>query len=722
MKRPLLSGSLTLAVSSLVIAGAGAPASAAPGPQPKASHSQAVQDATAQVTAHPDAVKAGAHDGFRATNVQVDADGTRHVHFDRTYQGLPVRGGDVVVHSAPDGRIDSADLTLAAPISLSVTPSVTDQQAIAKAAKLFRGTRSSSTATLKVDVTGATPRLVWEVTVNGTAPDQSPSHFHVLVDAKTGATGESWDSFSAFLPEGVQQKKTKAAPTAPVAPAALAAVAATGTGKGYQVGNVSVSTTQNSATSYTLKDSARGNGETRDAQNQTATNDSPPAGWGVAFNDADNTWGDNTLSDRATVAVDAHYGIQATWDFYKNVLGRTGIKNDGVGARSFVHYGTNYGNAGWDDASFAMIYGDGAVGSKPFTEIDVAGHEMSHGVTAATAGLVYSGDAGGLNEATSDIMGTMVEFNANSPADAPDYLIGEKIDINGNGTPLRWMDDPSKDGKSVKCWTTSTKNLNPHYSSGVGNHFFYLLAAGSGQSQWGNSPTCDGSSVTGIGNDASTKIWYRALSVYMTSNTDYPGARTATIKAAKDLYGAGSTQCAAVEKAWGAVSVAPTATTCGGTTPPPSGTNLLLNPGFESGTASWTSSTGVITTDAGQTPRNGSYYAWLDGYGTAHTDTLSQSVSIPATATAPKLTFWNKITTAETGTTAYDTLKVQVVNGTTTTTLATYSNADAASGYVLRTLDLSAFKGKTVTIKFTGTEDSSLQTSFLIDDTSVTAG
>ncbi|MFD0527479.1 hypothetical protein ACFQ1I_09980 [Kitasatospora arboriphila] len=91
------------------------------------------------------------------------------------------------------------------------------------------------------------------------------------------------------------------------------------------------------------------------------------------------------MTDRATVAVDAHYGIQATWDFYKNVLGRNGIKNDGVGARSFVHYGTNYDNAGWDDASFAMIYGDGAVGSKPFTEIDVADHEMSHGVTAATA-------------------------------------------------------------------------------------------------------------------------------------------------------------------------------------------------------------------------------------------------------------------------------------------------------------------------------------------------
>ncbi|MEU2629476.1 M4 family metallopeptidase [Kitasatospora sp. NPDC007106] len=723
MKRPLLSSSVTLAVSTFVIAGAGVPAVAAtPGPQAPATHSKAVQDANAQVAAHPNAVKAGADDRFQVTNVQVDKDGTRHVHFNRTYRGLPVRGGDVVVHSAPNGTLDSTSLTLAAPISLSVTPSVTDKQAIAKAAGLFRGTRGSSTAVLTVDVTGASPKLVWEVVINGTDPDHSPSHFHVLVDAVTGAPGQTWDSFSAFVPDGTQRGKGRLAPGLVTPPGAQAAAASSGTGKGYQVGNVTVSTTQNSTSSYTLKDPLRGNGETRDAQNQTAFNDSPPAGWGVAFNDADNVWGNNALTDRATVAVDAHYGIQATWDFYKNVLNRNGIKNDGVGARSFVHYGTNYDNAGWDDTSFSMIYGDGAVGSKPFTEIDVAGHEMSHGVTAATAGLIYSGDAGGLNEATSDIMGTMVEFNANSPADAPDYLIGEKIDINGNGTPLRWMDDPSKDGKSVKCWSSTTKNLNPHYSSGVGNHFFYLLAVGSGQSQWGNSPTCDGSTVTGIGNDASTKIWYRALSVYMTSNTDYPGARTATVKAAKDLYGGGSTQCAAVEKAWNAVSVAPTATTCSGTTPPPSGGNLLLNPGFESGATSWTGSSGVITNETGAAPRTGSYYAWLDGYGSAHTDTLAQTVTVPAAATAPQLTFWSRISTAEKGSTAYDTLKVQVVDGATTTTLATYSNVDATTGYVQRTLDLSAFKGKTVTIKFTGTEDSSLQTSFLIDDTSVTAG
>ncbi|MFF1482974.1 M4 family metallopeptidase [Streptomyces sp. NPDC058301] len=713
MKRSLYVGTLSLAVSGLLIAGAGTPASAAKGPRavsPKVSKTQALRDATAEVAASPHAVRAGVHDTFVAHDVTVDKDGTRHVHLDRRYQGLPVLGGDVIVHSAPNGELSSTSLTLKAPLSLSVTPKVSKERAVAVAVAKFKGTRKGSKAKLVVDATAATPTLAWQVVVDGTAPDGSPSHVHTLVDATTGKAGKSWNTFHSTVVPG----QTATAPQTTT----VAGAAASGTGHGYQVGDVTLGTSSVSG-GYELKDPTRGNGETRDAQNKTVTNDSPPAGWGVAFTDTDNVWGNGTLGDRATVAVDAHYGIPATWDYYKNVHGRNGIKNDGVGARSFVHYGVNYANAGWDDDSFSMIYGDGASGQKPFTELDVAGHEMSHGVTAATAGLNYFGDAGGMNESTSDIFGTLVEFNAKSPADTPDYLIGEKIGT----TPLRYMDDPKKDGVSQSCWTTNTKNLDPHYSSGVGNHWFYLMAVGSGSSSYGNSPTCDGGTVTGLGNDAAGKIWYRALTTYLTAASTYADARTATIKAATDLYGASSTQCTTVEKAWSGVAVAPTATTCGGggTTQPPSGSNLLLNPGFESGATSWSATSGAITNDTGATAHAGSYYAWLDGYGSSHTDTLSQSVTIPATAAAPKLSFWLAIDTKETGSTAYDTLKAQVVSGTTTTTLATYSNA-TPSGYVQRTLDLSAFKGKTVTIKFTGAEDSSLATSFLIDDTSVTTG
>ncbi|MFI2200635.1 putative Ig domain-containing protein [Streptomyces sp. NPDC020192] len=142
---------------------------------------------------------------------------------------------------------------------------------------------------------------------------------------------------------------------------------------------------------------------------------------------------------------------------------------------------------------------------------------------------------------------------------------------------------------------------------------------------------------------------------------------------------------------------------------------LLSNPGFESGNTAWTASSGVITNDTGEAAHSGSYKAWLDGYGSSHTDTLSQSVTIPAGCKA-SFTFYLHVDTAETGSTAYDKLTVTAAS----TTLATYSNVNAASGYAQKTLDLSSFAGQTVTLKFTGVEDSSLQTSFVVDDTAVT--
>ncbi|MEU3980748.1 hydrolase [Streptomyces sp. NPDC026672] len=149
---------------------------------------------------------------------------------------------------------------------------------------------------------------------------------------------------------------------------------------------------------------------------------------------------------------------------------------------------------------------------------------------------------------------------------------------------------------------------------------------------------------------------------------------------------------------------------------------LLGNGGFESGATTWSAGSGVITDSTGESPRSGSYYAWLDGYGTATTDTLSQTVTVPAGCTSATLGFYLHVDTAETSTTtAYDTLKAQVLNGSGTvlSTLATYSNLDANSGYTRRSFNLAAYAGQTVTLKFTGTEGSKLQTSFVIDDTAL---
>ncbi len=160
----------------------------------------------------------------------------------------------------------------------------------------------------------------------------------------------------------------------------------------------------------------------------------------------------------------------------------------------------------------------------------------------------------------------------------------------------------------------------------------------------------------------------------------------------------------------------------GGGTPPPTGGNLLANPGFESGATGWSATSGVITNDSGAAARTGSWKAWLDGYGSTHTDTLAQTVTVPAAASA-SLSFHLYVSSQETtASTAYDTLRVQATTGGVTSTLATYSNLDKGSSFVQRTLNMSAFTGKSVTLTFTGTEDSSLATSFVIDDTSLTTG
>ena len=528
--------------------------------------------------------------------------------------------------------------------------------------------------------------LAWEATTTGTAQDGTPVRDLVYTDAHTGQR-------LGVLPQVVN---------------------ANGTGSSLYSGSVTVVTNLSGST-YELNDTTRGGHKTYDANNSTSTST------GTLFTDADNVWGNGTTSSRQSAAVDAHYGAATTWDFYKDAYGRTGIRNDGVAAYSRVHYGSNYENAFWDDSCFCMTYGDGGTTFSPLVALDVAGHEMTHGVTSATAGLNYSGDAGGLNESTSDVFGTMVEFKAANSSDPGDYYIGEKIAK--DGTYLRRMDNPASDGSSVNCWTSSTGSLDPHYSSGVGNHLFYLLAEGTGTKTIGgrthSATSCNGTTLTGIGRDAAAKIWYRALTTYWTSTTTYPQAANGQVKAAKDLYGASSTQCTATVAAWKGVSVTPTET-CGTSTPPPSGGNLLGNPGFESGATTWASTSGVITNSTGGTPHSGSYYAWLDGYGSSHTDYAQQSVAIPSAAGAT-LSFYLYVSTDETTTsTAYDTLKVQVISGGTTTTLATYSNLSHGTSYVQRSLNMSAYVGKTVTVKFLGVEDSSLGTSFLVDDTSLT--
>ncbi|WP_020124569.1 M4 family metallopeptidase [Streptomyces canus] len=488
------------------------------------------QQADAGTTARE--IGLGAKEKLVVKDVVRDADGTVHTRYERTYDGLPVLGGDLVVHESKSGATEGVSKATNKTIKVaSLTPKLTVAKAEAQALTAAKAAGSDKTAAdgaRKVIWAGSgTPVLAYETIVGGFQDDGTPNQLHVITDAATGK--------KLYEYQGIEN--------------------ATGTGKSLYSGTVSLETTLSGST-YQLTDGTRGSHKTYNKSHGTSSSA------GTLFTDADNTWGTGTASSSTTdqtAAVDAAYGAAETWDFYKSTFGRSGIKNNGVGAYSRVHYGNQYVNAFWDDSCFCMTYGDGEGNVSPLTSLDVAGHEMSHGVTANTAGLNYSGESGGLNEATSDIFGTGVEFYANNSKDVGDYLIGEKIDINGDGTPLRYMDKPSKDGGSADSWSSSVGNLDVHYSSGVANHFFYLLSEGSGAKTINgvsyNSPTSNGSTVTGIGRAKALQIWYKALTTYFTSTTNYKSARTGTLSAASALYGSTSAEYKAVAAAWSAVNV-----------------------------------------------------------------------------------------------------------------------------------------------------------------------
>lgn len=661
------------------------PSAATAAPVAAPSHAQAA--ASADADRDHAALGLSKDEKLVVRNTLTDRDGTQHVRYDRTYKGLRVVGGDLIIARTAAGQEKDVHYNASGKVAVaSTTPTVTKSKALSEGRSAGRQTESPS-GELVVWAGGAKPVLAYDVLVKSVRADQVPSRMHTLVDAKSGEVLISYDEVQ------------------------------TGTGDGIFY-NASLETKAHTGGGYELTDTHGNN--TRDAQNQGDPNTGVgPAG--VLFVDSDDVWGNGAVSDRASAAVDAHYGATTTFNYYKNVLGRNGIWNDGRGAPSRVHFANAMENAFWDGTQ--MSYGDGAGNAAPLTEIDVAGHEMSHGVTENTAGLVYSGDAGGLNEATSDIFGTAVEFYAANASDPGDYLIGEEIDINGNGTPLRYMDKPSKDGASKDCWSSTLGQLNPHYSSGPLNHWFYLASEGSGAKTINgvsyNSPVCGtAAAVTGAGRGNIEKVWYRTLSTKLTSNSTYAAARNGAINSAIELYGATSQTCKSVEAAFTAIAVPAGSATCG-TTPPPTGGNLLQNPGFESGAVNWTGTAGPITNNASRPARTGTWKAWLGGNGSTSTETVQQSVTIPSTVTAATLSFWLRTDTAESGSTAYDTMKVQVVDGATTTTLATYSNVGTNATYTQKSFNVTAYKGKTISVKFLMNEDSTLQTSFVVDDTSL---
>ncbi|WP_308621429.1 M4 family metallopeptidase [Massilia sp. Se16.2.3] len=342
-----------------------------------------------------------------------------------------------------------------------------------------------------------------------------------------------------------------------------------GVGKSQYNGEVPISTTQDGAT-FRMLDPERGTKGAYGAMAITNANNSSKAG--EMYTNSTNTWGDGKQYIRGgstvdangqTAAVNAMWGLMNTYDALKNVLGWQSLDGHNTATYIAVHVNTAYDNAYYSDTCRCMFIGDGSSFSS-LGSIDVIGHEMGHGVTAATSDLVYSGESGGLNEASSDIGGEVVEAYARAggkgdaiPAGGNDWMLG--TEISRNKTPLRWMYRPSKDGSSPDAWSTSLKRLDVHYSSGPNNRMFYFLAQGSKAEKDGDyyskylvkSPAA----MSGIGTDKAFRIWFKANTTKFTSSTNYADARAKMVEAAEELYGKGSVEAVAVQRAYAAINV-----------------------------------------------------------------------------------------------------------------------------------------------------------------------
>ncbi|MFI6526407.1 M4 family metallopeptidase [Streptomyces uncialis] len=504
-----------------------------------AQHAGLLADATAARAATARAIGLGGKEKLVARNVLKDADGTLHTRYERTYGGLPVLGGDLVVHTDPArtarGTVKGVTRATGTRIALPTTvpargPATATTYALARAGKDgSRGARAAGAPRAVVWAADGRPVLAWETVVDGVLSDGGPSELHVITDAADGTELHRYDAVKR------------------------------GSGNTQYSGQVPLDSLQNGST-YSLIATDHGAHKTFDMNHLS---ERPRA----VFTDADNVWGDGVGTTLQTQAADAAHGAQVTWDYYKGVHGRNGLRNDGDGGSSWVNRG-GFNGALWQDRCQCVSYGDGHGTTTFYTSVDIAAHEMTHGLTAETARLNLSREAEGLNEATSDIFAAGVEFHTANTTDVGDYLVGERVNAHGNGTPLRYMDRPARDGASPNYWYpglgAAYGNVTPGHvraapTPGPANHWFYLAAEGSGAKTINgvayDSPTADGLPVTAIGRAAAERIWYRALTVYMTSNTDYAGARTATLAAAADLYGVSSPTYTRVMDAWGAVNV-----------------------------------------------------------------------------------------------------------------------------------------------------------------------
>ncbi len=407
-------------------------------------------------------------DGTQVFGVELDRLGMAHVRVDQLEGGVPVFGGQSIVHIRPDGSVGSITDGFVHGLRVDTTRLITEEQAIELATEAHDGgVDGQPLADLQVLRHGGDDLLTWRVSIDDLLGD-APARPVLFIDAYSGAVVWAYDNLQT-----IKNRR-----------------------------------------SYDGNNRSRLPGSLRRTEGQGPTGDVP--------------------------VDDAHDNAGITYDYYLAVEGRDSIDGAGKTLVSTAHHLKNYDNAFWNGSQ--MVYGDGATYFTPLSgALDVVGHELTHAVTEFSANLIYANESGGLNEAMSDILGVAIEnWSDNGVITADTWMVGEDIAKPALGAALRYMNDPTLDGKSIDNYADYTAGLNVHYSSGIANKAFYLMAT---------DPSMDLADAAGI--------FYRGLTVYMTPSTTFSEGRGATVMAAADIFGAGSPQVAATEAAWTSVGVLP---------------------------------------------------------------------------------------------------------------------------------------------------------------------
>lgn len=446
-------------------------------------------------------------------DVQTDELGSTHYNFVQSIQGIPVDGAKFKVHTDKNGIVTAVNGDVFPEASFyfkgALKAQLSKDAALDQSWKSIKLTKAETLTNPEAGPTGkkvedSVEKAELVVYKNGDQFNLAyktnlqfiqpyPANWVVYVDA---VNGNILNSYNAV---------------------------ADGTGVGV-LGDTKTLNTYYSSGTYYLYDTTKpmtGVIETRTAANQSRL----PGNYSV---DADNNF--NATSQRAD--VDAHYYAGVVYDYYKNTFNRNSFDNNGTTLRSTVHYGRNYNNAFWNGAQMVYGDGDGTTFRSLSGALDVVAHELTHAVTERTAGLQYQNQSGALNESISDTFGVFL--------DKGDYLMGEDVYTpNKAGDALRSLSNPELYGQPSTMSgyvNTTSDNGGVHTNSGIPNKAAYLT-------------------ISSLGTAVAEKIYYRALTVYLTPTSNFSGARAALLAAAADLYGTSSTQYNAVKSAWTQVGV-----------------------------------------------------------------------------------------------------------------------------------------------------------------------